>query len=60
MAFTFTANGTGFSSDDEIRFIPRSKRVLLREPERCAECNSVFLSLYALRSCVEHDGLDEV
>ncbi|MEK6792055.1 MAG: hypothetical protein AABY45_10195 [Deltaproteobacteria bacterium] len=36
------------------------RRVLLREPERCSVCNKVFLSLYPLRSCVEHEGLDEM
>lgn len=37
----------------------RSK-VLLREPERCMECNRVFVSLYALKSCKDHEGLDEI
>ncbi len=37
-----------------------ARRVLLREPERCAVCNKVYLSLYPLRSCHEHDGLDEM
>ncbi|MBI5236004.1 MAG: hypothetical protein HY886_07135 [Deltaproteobacteria bacterium] len=39
---------------------PSRSRVLLREPERCAVCNKVFLSLYPLRSCYEHEGLDEM
>ncbi len=34
--------------------------VLLREPERCPECNKVYLSLYALGECVDHDGLDQL
>ncbi|GEM_PF-6964717 len=38
----------------------RSSRVLLREPEVCMECNRVFVSLYPIRSCVEHEGLDEI
>lgn len=38
----------------------RGRRVLLREPERCAECNRVYISLYPLRRCEEHEGLDEV
>lgn len=38
---------------------PRS-RVLLREPEMCPECSRVYLSLYPIRSCPEHEGLDEV
>ncbi len=35
-------------------------KVLLREPETCAECRGVFLSLYALRCCDDHEGLDEL
>lgn len=38
----------------------RFSRVLLREPERCAECNRVYLSLYPLKSCADHQGLDEM
>lgn len=34
--------------------------VLLREPERCPECNKVYLSLYALGECADHDGLDQL
>ena len=37
-----------------------NKRIMLREPERCFECNKVFVSLYPLRVCSEHEGLDEV
>lgn len=37
-----------------------ARRVLLREPEMCAECGGVFLSLYPLRSCFDHDGLDKI
>lgn len=39
---------------------PSGRRVLLREPEVCAECNRVFVSLYALRSCADHSGLEEI
>ncbi|OGP14479.1 MAG: hypothetical protein A2052_06850 [Deltaproteobacteria bacterium GWA2_54_12] len=35
-------------------------RVLLREPEICAECNKVFVSLYAIRSCADHQGLEQI
>lgn len=35
-------------------------RVLLREPERCCECNKVYVALYPLRSCAEHEGFDEL
>lgn len=38
----------------------KNSRVLLREPEVCAECNKVFISLYPLRACADHEGLDEV
>lgn len=36
------------------------RKVLLREPERCAECNRVFLSLYPISGCSEHDDLDAI
>ncbi|MFQ5479771.1 MAG: hypothetical protein ACE5DW_00650 [Thermodesulfobacteriota bacterium] len=36
------------------------KRVLLREPERCLECGHVFISLYPIGRCVDHDGLEEI
>ena len=39
---------------------PAGHRVLLREPEVCAECNKVFVSLYAIRSCADHLGLEEI
>lgn len=39
---------------------PSGHRVLLREPEVCAECNKVFVSLYAIRSCADHQGLEEI
>lgn len=38
----------------------RSSRILLREPEVCMECNKVFISLYPLKNCMEHEGLDEI
>ncbi|MBI5492016.1 MAG: hypothetical protein HY893_03690 [Deltaproteobacteria bacterium] len=38
----------------------KNSRVLLREPEVCAECNKVFISLYPLRTCADHEGLDEI
>lgn len=37
-----------------------TRRVLLREPEMCAECGSVFLSLYPIRRCNDHDGLEKI
>ena len=33
-------------------------RVLLREPEVCRMCGLVFLSMYTLKSCVDHQGLE--
>ncbi len=36
------------------------KRVLLREPEMCPECGMVYISLYALKQCADHYGLDEL
>lgn len=45
----------------EKAYRPRQySRVLLREPERCFECNKVFLSLYRLRCCADHEGLEEI
>lgn len=38
----------------------RKRGVLLREPEKCAECNRIFVSLYSLRECSDHEGLDEI
>lgn len=35
-------------------------KVLLREPEMCKECGRVFISLYALKGCEDHEGLEEV
>ncbi len=58
--------GAGISADfskpkDWTMFRPgKRSRVLLREPERCPECNKVFISLYPLRLCDDHEGLDEL
>ncbi len=41
-------------------FCKGRRGVLLREPERCPECNKVYLSLYALGECADHDGLDQL
>ena len=35
------------------------RSVLLREPEQCKECGKVFISLYELRCCTDHEGLEE-
>lgn len=56
-------NLSGFRSADmagTYRGGIRNNRVLLREPERCKECNRVFISLYELRDCNDHDGLEEI
>ncbi len=34
--------------------------VLLREPEVCRMCGLVFLSMYALKSCADHQGLEPI
>lgn len=48
-------------TDDSFRYRPRvSEKVLLREPERCSQCFKVFVSLYPLATCVDHEGLDSV
>ncbi len=33
-------------------------KVLLREPEVCKECGKVYLSLWPLKWCYEHLGLE--
>ncbi len=38
----------------------RRTRVLLREPERCLECGHVYISLYPLSKCIDHDGLERI
>lgn len=37
-----------------------SKRVLLREPEKCLMCSRDYLSLYPVKSCSDHIGLEEL
>lgn len=52
----FTGDTTGFP-----KFGSNGKgRVLLREPERCPECAGVYLSLYPLSDCPDHEGLDKI
>ena len=59
-------NISDYSDIDDALDSPRrdvrwgSKRVLLREPERCLTCSGDFLSLYPLRSCSDHVGLEEL
>ncbi len=35
-------------------------KVLLREPERCMECGEVYVSLYPLRQCADHDSMEKI
>ncbi|MBI5560567.1 MAG: hypothetical protein HY883_04775 [Deltaproteobacteria bacterium] len=45
---------------DWLRHYPRGReKVLLREPEVCRECTRTYLSLYPLRVCSDHDGLEK-
>lgn len=59
MDIDFNEIGTGKETGAQRTGFGRS-RVLLREPERCAGCNRVFLGLYPIRTCAEHEGLDEI
>lgn len=59
MDIDFNAIGSGNEAGSQHRGFGRS-RVLLREPERCVECNKVFLGLYPIKTCAEHEGLDEI
>ena len=38
----------------------KQSKVLLREPERCRECGEVYVSLYSLRQCVDHDSMEKI
>ena len=38
----------------------KRSKVLLREPERCRECGEVYVSLYSLRQCVDHDSMEKI
>ena len=53
---------TVFNTERQGSYFKRAAgpRVLLREPEVCAECNKVFVSLYAIRSCADHQGLEQI
>lgn len=61
MEIDFNAMDYGLGGESKgFRRTSGRSRVLLHEPERCAQCNGVYLSLYPLRSCLDHDGLDEI
>lgn len=34
--------------------------IVLREPRKCPQCEKVFLSLYKIKKCKDHDGLEEI
>lgn len=45
----------------KITEIPRnSEKVLLHEAETCYECGKIFLSLYPLKKCEDHEGMDRI
>lgn len=60
MEITSVKTGSGKQNVGGYFRRPSGNRVLLREPEVCAECNKVFVSLYAIRSCADHQGLEEI
>lgn len=60
METVFGGSGKFVSGVDNPGTRGGGRKVLLREPERCAECNKVFLSLYPINGCVEHEDLDGI
>ncbi len=61
MSFNSVSESILSGRDDWSRFgSPGRERVLLRGPEVCAECGATFISLYPLKFCSDHDGLDEL
>jgi hypothetical protein len=58
-------NSSSFSTstgeaEDWLKYHPKGReKVLLREVEICRVCAKKFLSLYPLKSCADHSGLDE-
>ena len=47
--------------EDWRRYHPKGReKVLLRDVEVCSICERRFLSLYPLRACSDHIGLEEV
>jgi hypothetical protein len=49
----------GRAMSDEINPGQSNIKVLLREPFACKECGQKYLSLYALKKCEWHAGLEE-
>jgi hypothetical protein len=47
--------------EDWLHYHPKGReKVLLREAEVCRECGSAYQSLYPLKSCIDHEGLEPV
>ena len=44
---------TGYDIDPKARMI-------LREAETCPRCKAVYLSLYPVRTCADHEGLEQI
>ncbi len=42
------------------QYRPGKARVLLREPESCWECGRIYISLYPLKHCDDHEDLDRL
>ncbi|MFQ5441461.1 MAG: hypothetical protein ACE5EB_01915 [Thermodesulfobacteriota bacterium] len=61
MGYDSRTNRSTFEMDNLFKYRLRgSNKVLLREPERCWTCGNTYISLYPLKECVDHDGLDEI
>jgi len=42
------------------RAYTESAPVLLHGPEKCGFCGVTYISLYPLKFCLDHEGLEEV
>lgn len=38
--------------------IKRTEKILLRGPEPCKQCGEYYKSLYIIRLCMDHEGLE--
>ncbi len=52
--------GGGIFKESASTLIGSSGKVLLRSPEGCRECGVQFKSLYPLRRCLDHMGLENI
>lgn len=50
----------GFTPLAADRYAGVGFKIYLRAPEFCPCCGRVFLSLYPLRTCTDHEGLEVV